>query len=407
MKIAVVGAGVGGLSAAIFLRQAGLDVDVYEQASALTAVGAGLRLSPNGLVPLRRAGLGPDLETVGVRPEFWDLRRWSSGESIWRGQFGSGAADDEARHLHIHRADLLDVQLGHLPGPGPVLGRRLVHLEPGDVSAGTRARLEFADGSVAEADVVIGADGIHSLVCDRFLPSQPPAASGYSAFRALAPTEKTAFFGATPAATLWMGPGRHMMAYPVSSGRLMNIVGVVPASARDKDSWSANGDQDEFAAAYAGWDKAVQSLINHATGLKLWAMMERVPLSRWTLGSIAVLGDAAHPMLPHYGQGANQAIEDAACLAAVLSGITSPADAPAALRRYEELRRPRASKIQVMSQSQGDFYRLPDGPAQQARDALLAAEGIPELPWIYDHDAAAVSGPPRESARQSPVTRDV
>src|SRR5215469_10765087 len=129
MKIAIVGAGVGGLSAAIFLRQAGFDVDVYEQASALAAVGAGLRLSPNGLVLLRRAGLGPDLEKVGVRPEVWDLRRWNSGETIWGGPFAS--ADDQAGHLLIHRADLLDVQLRHLPGPGPVLGRRLVHLEPG------------------------------------------------------------------------------------------------------------------------------------------------------------------------------------------------------------------------------------------------------------------------------------
>jgi salicylate hydroxylase len=389
MKIAIVGAGVGGLSAAIFLRQAGFDVDVYEQAPELTAVGAGLRLSPNGLVPLRRAGLGPDLETVGVRPEAWDLRRWS-GESIWRGPFGS-ADDDESRHLLIHRAELLDIQLGHLPGPGPILGRRLIHLEPGDVNAGVRARLEFADGSVAEADVVIGADGIHSLICDRFMPSQPPVTSGHSAFRALVPAEKTAFFGAAAAAMVWMGPGRHFVAYPVSSGRLVNIIGVVPASSRDKDSWSADGDPDEFAAAFADWDRAVLGMISQATGLKRWAMMHRMPLSRWTLGSIAVLGDAAHPMLPHFAQGANLAIEDAACLTSALSGITGPADAPAALCRYEELRRPRASRIQVMSQSQGESYHLADGPAQQSRDARLAAEGIPELRWIWDHDAAAVS----------------
>lgn len=390
MKIAVIGAGVGGLSAAIFLRQAGFDVDVYEQAPELAPVGAGLRLSPNGLRLLGRAGLGPDLERVGVRPEAaWELRRWSSGETIWRGQFDT--ADNEARHLLIHRADLLDVLLGHLPGPRPILGRRLTQLKPGDANIGVRARLEFADGSAADADVVIGADGIHSLVCDRFMPSQPPVASGQSAFRATVPAENTAFSGVPAAAMVWMGPGKHFVAYPVSSGRLMNIIGVVPASSRDEESWSAEGDPDELVAAFAGWDRAVLGMITHATGLKRWAMMHRVPLSRWTSGSIAVLGDAAHPMLPHLAQGACQAIEDAACLTAVLSGITGPADAPAALSRYEELRRPRASQLQGMSQSMGESYHLADGPAQQARDARLAAEGVPAQHWIYDHDAAAVS----------------
>lgn len=390
MKIAVVGAGVGGLSAAIFLQQAGFDVDVYEQAPELAPVGAGLRLSPNGLGLLRRAGLGPDLETVGVRPEAaWELRRWSSGETIWRGQFDT--AGGEARHLLIHRADLLNVLLGHLPTPGPLLGRRLIHLEPGDVSAGIRARLEFADGPAEEADVVIGADGIHSLVCDRFMPSRPPTASGHSAFRATVPIEQTAFSGAPAAAMVWMGPGRHFVAYPVSSGRLMNIIGVVPASSQDEESWSADGDRDELLAAFAVWDTAVAGMISHATGLKRWALMHRVPLSRWTSGSLAVLGDAAHPMLPHLAQGACQAIEDAACLTSVLSGISDPADAPAALSRYAELRRPRASRIQVMAQSQGESYHLPDGPAQRERDARLAAEGIPAQHWIYDHDAASLS----------------
>ncbi|HEX4791854.1 MAG TPA: FAD-dependent monooxygenase, partial [Actinospica sp.] len=165
MKIAIVGAGMGGLCAAIFLRQAGFDVDVHEQAPALTAVGAGLRLSPNGLRLLWRAGLGNDLVAVGVRPEAaWELHRWSSGEVIWRGQVDT--ADEQPRHLLLHRADLVDVLLKHLPGPAPLLGRRLVRVEAGDAGSGTRNRLEFADGSVADADVLIGADGIHSLVCD-------------------------------------------------------------------------------------------------------------------------------------------------------------------------------------------------------------------------------------------------
>lgn len=388
MKIAVVGAGVGGLSAALFLRQAGFDVDIYEQAAELAPVGAGLRLSPNGLGLLRRAGLGPDLDTVGVRPEVaWELHRWANGEIIWRGQ--SGTDSGEPGHLLIHRADLVGVLLRHLPGPGPVLGRRLTGVHPGDTDAGRRARLEFAGGPATEADVVIGADGIHSLVCDRFMPATPPTASGYAAFRATVPIEQTVFDGAPAAAMVWMGPGKHFVAYPVSSGRLMNIIGAVPAASGDEESWSADGDRDELLSAFAGWDPAVTGMIGNATGLKRWALLHREPLSRWTSGSIAVLGDAAHPMLPHLAQGACQAMEDAACLASALSPVTNPAGAPAALRRYEEIRRPRASRIQLMAQSQGESYHLPDGPAQAERDARLAAEGIPAQHWIYDHDAAA------------------
>jgi salicylate hydroxylase len=189
---------------------------------------------------------------------------------------------------------------------------------------------------------------------------------------------------------LWIGPGKHFVAYPVSSGRLMNIIGVVPAGDQDTESWSADGDRGELAAAFAGWDPVVLEMIDNAVDIKRWALMHRTPLERWTAGSIAVLGDAAHPMLPHLAQGACQAIEDAACLASVFSRVSSPAEAPAALRRYEELRRPRAGKLQLMSQSQGKSYHLPDGEEQRARDARLAADGVAEQHWIYDHDAAAV-----------------
>lgn len=390
MKIAIVGAGVGGLCSAIFLRQAGFDVDLHEQAPALTAVGAGLRLSPNGLRLLWRAGIDDDLTAIGVRPvAAWELRRWRNGAIVWRGQFD--IADGRPRHLLVHRADLLDVLLKHLPGPAPLLNRRLTHLEPGDPSAGLRHRLDFADGSVAEADVVIGADGIHSLICDSFMPAGPPMPSGDSAFRAMVPMDKTVLATRPPAAMLWMGPDKHFVAYPVSSGRLMNVIGVVPSRGGDRESWSATGDRDELATAFTGWDPAVLELIDNATDIKRWALMHRDPLARWTSGSIAVLGDAAHPMLPHLAQGACQAVEDAACLAAVLSGVSDASAAPAALRRYEQLRRTRAAKIQLGSQSQGRSYHLPDGTAQLERDARLADEGIPEQHWIYDHDAAAVA----------------
>ncbi|WP_445187278.1 FAD-dependent monooxygenase [Pseudonocardia sp. Cha107L01] len=383
MKIAIVGAGIGGLSAAIFLRRAGLDVDVYEQAPELTAVGAGLRLSPNGLRLLRRVGLGPDLAAVGVRPDVaWELRRWASGEIIWRGPQAGGAPLD---HLLVHRAELLDLLLAHLDGPPPALGQQLVEIDCQD-----RIGLRFAGGTLAEADVLVGADGIHSLVCDRFMPARPPIASETSAFRATVPIEGTAFAEAAATARLWLGPDKHFVAYPISGGRLMNVLGVVPSTGREKESWSAAGDRDDLAASFAGWDPAVVEMIKNAEGVKLWALLSRAPLQRWTAGPIAVLGDAAHPMLPHLAQGACQAIEDAACLAGVLAEVRTAEEAAAALRRYETIRQPRASEIQLMAQNQGKDYHLHDGPAQRARDERLAAEGIRAQHWIYEHDAGAL-----------------
>lgn len=379
MRVAIVGSGIGGLAAGAFLRQAGLDVDIYEQASQLKEVGAGLRLSPNGVRLLDRLGVRKQIRAVAVQPDVtWQLRRWDSGEVIWRRT--AVARDADAPHLTIHRADLLNALWDHLPGAPPILGHKL---KKASLEAGG-AELQFANGETIRADVVIGADGIHSVVRDAVRPAEPPLSSGFAAYRATAPIDGTSFAGQPAAATLWLGPRKHFVAYPISRGRLMNFLGVVPARPEDEESWTADATSAEFLSDFDGWDSSIIELIEATAGVKRWALMHRAPLPTWTRGRVALLGDAAHPMLPHLAQGACQAIEDAACLASVLA---LDLDAPSALSIYEAVRQPRASKLQVMSQIQGQDYHLEDGPDQRARDARLAREGIPAQAWIYDYDA--------------------
>jgi salicylate hydroxylase len=189
---------------------------------------------------------------------------------------------------------------------------------------------------------------------------------------------------------LWMGPEKHFVAYPVSSGRLMNFVGVVPAQAGDVESWSADGDAQDLRREFEHWDPKVLEMITNSLTVKRWALMHRSPLPRLVEGPVVVLGDAAHPMLPHLAQGSCQAIEDAVHLAAVLSE-KSAVPLISRLQSYQKSRLPRASKIQAISQLQGEEYHLADGAEQIERDARLTADGISEQAWLYDFDASRLA----------------
>jgi salicylate hydroxylase len=213
--------------------------------------------------------------------------------------------------------------------------------------------------------------------------------SGLCAFRCLVPAERAPELAVRPVHTVWLGPGRHFVHYPISGGRQVNLVAIVPAGAWRTESWSTDGEIPELMAEFEGWDEQVQRLIGSAASTKRWALYDRDPLDRWTVGRISLLGDAAHPMLPFFAQGAAQAIEDAFVLAGCLRSADS-ASVPAALRRYEAIRRPRTSRIQVMSRGREIRNRLPDGPEQAARDAQFASgDLLRESAWLYGHDLAA------------------
>jgi salicylate hydroxylase len=231
--------------------------------------------------------------------------------------------------------------------------------------------------------VLIGADGIHSAVRPWIAPQEAARFSGLCAFRCLVPAQDAPQMALRPVQSLWLGPGRHFVHYPISAGRLVNLVAIVPAGDWRGESWTAAGDVADLQREFAGWDERVLQLIRAATETRRWALFDREPLPRWTQGRVTLLGDAAHPMLPFFAQGSAQAFEDAQTLAQCLQGV-SAADAPAALQAYEAQRRPRATQVQLMSRGREVRNHLPDGPEQQQRDLELArGDPLRQSAWLY------------------------
>jgi salicylate hydroxylase len=385
MRVAVVGGGIGGLSAALFLRRAGLEnVTVFEQAPELLEIGAGIQAAPNAVRLLRRLGLAERLCEVAVRLEVgWEFRRWEDGRVLFSQELG-----DECERLYgepyytVHRAHLLDMLREAVPDGTVRLGHRCVDV----TQHGDEVELIFEGGSSEHADAVIGADGIHSAVHDAILPPQPATFSGLCAYRALIPAEQAPEEARRPVTTLWLGPGRHFVHYPVSGGREINLVTANPAGDWREESWTAEGRVEDLAAEFAGWDERVQQLIASVTETKRYAFYDREPLERWTVGRVTLLGDAAHPMMPFFAQGATQAIEDAAVVAGCLREATRET-VDEALLRYESLRKERASKVQQMSRTRREHHHLPDGEEQRKRDAEFAKEDpLGHNAWLYGHD---------------------
>ncbi|WP_253765969.1 FAD-dependent monooxygenase [Goodfellowiella coeruleoviolacea] len=389
VRVAVVGAGIGGLLTAIVLRRNGVGVTVYEQAPELTEIGAGLAIGANGSRLLRRLGLLESLAEVAVRPVRIQFHRWHSGEVFCAHPMGDAYDRMFGAPFHtVHRADVQRVLAGAYLGEGGVLelGRKCV----GVTEDAGGVELVFADGSRVEADVVVGADGVHSVVRDAVAGPDRPVFSGTSGYRGLVPVDRLrsvpelGFEPDRPALWLFPGPGRHLISYPVSGGRLVNFLAVVPDTDWTLESWVARGEVAEAVAAFDGWNPVVRALLGGVDAISRWALYDREPFQRWSSARMVLLGDAAHPMLPHQGQGANQAIEDAVVLAACLTGA-GPDRVAAALHRYETVRRPRTRQLQLASRRNRECFQAPDGPAAQARDARLRQ--LPEdLAWIHAHD---------------------
>ena len=382
-EIAIIGGGIGGLAAAAFLRRAGLRATVYEQAGRLGEVGAGVVVAPNAARLLRVLGVLPVLEERAVPLETgWEFRRWQDGRVLSAEDLATRCARLYGERTYTaHRADLLESVSRAVPDEDVRLGKRCTGLD----RDGERHLLRFDDGETAVADVVIGADGIHSMVRAALTEPAPATYSGLCAFRALVPAQLAPAFARRRAQTLWLGPGHHLVHYPISAGTLVNLVAFAPAGGYTTESWTATATVEEFLAEFDGWDERLTGLIRAAGTPGRWALLDRAPLTWWSKGTVTLLGDAAHPMFPFFAQGAAQAIEDAAVLARCLAA--APGDPAAALARYQELRIPRTTRLQAVSHARAHVNHLPDGPEQRARDASftdvdpLAASG-----WIYAYD---------------------
>ena len=394
LRIAIVGGGIGGLTLAIALRQRGLAADVYEQAPALAEIGAAVALSANATRELARLGVLDALDAVSVEPSELIYRNWRDGRRVaahpvreggaYRARFG-------APYYGIHRADLQRVLGGALTGEGLHLGHRLTSLE----DRGATMLLGFANGHVAEADLVIGADGVRSLVRGFVTEHQEHAGaqySGTSAFRGIVSSEALPSLPDPEAIQFWMGPNAHLLHYAIGPGAShVNYFAVTEGPA----AWAGPGytapiAPDEALAAFRGWHPAVVEMIAATPQTPehrslRWALMVVPYLMTWHRNRAVLLGDSAHAMVPHHGQGANTTIEDAITLAELLPG-RSRGDVCDVLGPYQSLRRARTRKIQRSAWMTNHALHLSDDADLGARDARLAA--FPEeFGWIHEHDA--------------------
>ena len=388
MRIAVIGGGIGGLSAALQLLKAGLDVHVYEQAERIAEIGAGIQISPNASRLLLRLDLKAAMDGVGIRPRAVHQRRWDNGHTLQFAPLGPEVeATFGAPYYHFHRGDLVTLLADALPQERLHVGHKLVALDqkPNGVAA------RFENGVTAESDLLVGADGIHSRVRGLVFGPEKPRFTGCVAWRGLVPAERIRHLDIEVVSHNWMGPGGHVVHYWVSGGRMMNVVCVVEHGDWTRESWTDKGEVTDVLARYEGWHPTVRGLIGAFPETFIWALHDRAELPGWSAGRVTLLGDACHPMLPMMAQGAAQAIEDGAALAALLRAM--PDDIAGALARYEAFRKPRATKLQQASAANRTRFHLPDGGAQRDRDSALSTSGdrsIENIRWLYAHDAADV-----------------
>jgi salicylate hydroxylase len=399
LNIAIVGGGIGGLFAANALLARGLQVAVYEQAPAIGEIGAGVYVTPNAVRHLEGIGLGGAVDRWGARvgPQSAYFRH--DGTRIAPVQVTDAAGWNAC--FGMHRADYVELLAAHLPAGIIRTGRRATGFE----QTGDIARVKFADGSVAEADVAVGADGIHSELRPHvFPPGFPPAAPvfhGTISYRGLVPRERLPDWP-MDRWQMWAGPAKHFLVFPVRHGEMVNYVGFVPADEEMKESWSAPGDPEVLRREFHGWDARIAQVLKEVDKTFRWALYDREPLATWTKGRLTLLGDAAHPMLPHLGQGANQAIEDGMALATLL-GNADAANAPARLLAYDKLRRERVAQVQLGARKHGlRVDSMVDDLKKRDADLLAHAEFRKQL---YSYDVVPQAEAAADDVRQGEASR--
>lgn len=391
--VIVAGAGIAGLTASLTLAAQGFRVVVLEKAERLEEAGAGIQLSPNASRILVELGLKDALARRAVTPESVTIVSTRAGGEIARMPLGQAAEFRAgAPYWVIHRADL-QAALQAAVNDHPDIDLRLgCQFEDVTKHANGLTVVQRRGNSRQEelAAALIGADGIWSSVRGHLFPDVQPQFSGLIAWRGTLDATALPPEYTTPRVQLWMGPDAHLVAYPISSGRQINVVAIVSGS-WNQPGWSAPGDVDEIEAAFATarWPATARMLIGAVDGWRKWALFTLPDLGRWSEGAVTLIGDAAHAMLPFAAQGAGMAIEDAVVLAKALGDSTggSTTGIPAALKRYARMRRGRVLKVQRMARQQGRIYHL-SGPAAIARDLAIRAIGpqrmLARQDWIYD-----------------------
>lgn len=385
MRLGVVGAGIGGLSLAALAARAGHDVTLFESANQFGEVGAGIQVSPNGVRVLHSLGLADQLSAVATTPSRIVLRRWSDDSELNSIPLGTVARERWGLpYYNAHRADLVTLLAGKLDGVRLFLGTKVRGVDP------DRGAVHLADGSAPTFDLVVGADGIHSVVRTALFGEQSTRFRGLVAHRALVAREKVEDLAVET--TNRLGPGAHVVTYFVGPNqRFLNVVAVVEDDTWNVESWTEPGEPEVLAARFATWSPTVRRIVSLVgSSVFRWALHDREPLDSWSHGRVTLLGDACHPMVPFMAQGACQALEDAAALVRHLDLCS---DVSETLRLYENERKPRTSAIQGRSFANATLYHLPDGDDQRRRDENYAAtdgsRAIGSFDWLYSHDATA------------------
>ncbi len=375
-RTGIIGGGIGGLAAAIALRKLGSEPVVFEQARSFGRVGADINLTPNAVRALDGLGVGPRLRETAARPTHRISRTWDTGEETSRLPMSSAAEEQYgAPQLTMHRADLLQALADVLPADTVRLGARLEKVaERADAVTAT-----FADGRDEEFDVLVGADGIHSVVRTALLGPEHPQFTGVVAYRAVVPMDRLdPDLPNLDAFTKWWGPQEQtqIVSFPLNRGRDLFVFATTPQDSWREESWSCPGDVVELRAAYADFHPEARALLQACDAVLKSALYVRDPLPRWSGERVTLLGDSCHPMMPFMAQGAGQAIEDAVVLARCLHEPGDETGGPAArLDRYQRARLDRTARIQVGSRE----------------NTWLKAGGNGD--WVYSYDAWAVPLP--------------
>jgi salicylate hydroxylase len=390
LRIAVIGAGIGGLAAAAALRQRGFDVQVYERAAQIAEVGAGLQMAPNAVKVIRGLGLEAPFMKLAVEPEHRVSLKWDDGSVLAREPMrGPMQALYDAPYCQTHRADLHRLLLSQVPDAS-------IHTSAQCVGVRTLARgavARFEDGAEVEADIVVGADGIRSAARASLFGSAEPRFARQVCWRLVLPMDMLhAHAHRLPPAldgrnySGWRGATGHVLFYPLRGGEMLNIFAGRFADEWAEESWSVPSGIDELLHAYAGWHEGLLSLLSSATEAFKWGIHDRDPLPRWVSGRVVLIGDAAHPMMPSLAQGAAISMEDGVALARHIDARRD--DPSAALAAFEQERQPRASRVQLQAREQSRRLRH------------LSSEPMMPVDWIYGHDAAR--GPAPDAAAPAP-----
>ena len=394
MNICIVGAGLGGLSAALALLQKGFRVTVLEQAAALGEIGAGVQLGPNAVGVLYRMGLQTPLEQVTCETLGKRVRLWNTGQTWPLFDLGTVAREMYGYpYLTVHRADLHRVLVDAVRALQPdalVLNAKLhsLHTRSDGVS------LQLADGRVWEADAVIGADGVHSRVRAALFGEDAPRYSGVMAWRGVIDASKLPTHMREPYGTNWVGPGAHVVQYPLRQGALMNFVGAIEGNRWEIESWSERGTREECLGDFVGWHEEVQAMIHAIEVPYKWVLKVRDPMDTWSQGSVTLLGDACHPTLPFLAQGAAMAMEDGYMLARAMA--LCPTDAAQGFARYEAVRKERTARVVKGSAANTQRFHNPalahaQGAAEYVEREWNEARVKERYEWLFKYDIDAVA----------------